>query len=149
MMTTLLFAFVAICAAAEAQDVSLKGINAVQIDLSLLDGQGTGPCSEKVRARSFGLLEDPIRTETELRLRQAGLRIGAGPVLWMEISGCANTVNVKLALKEIAVVRGQRGIVLSWIGATDLISPDQSLVREQIREEVSKFVNKWLADNGK
>ena len=91
-MKILLFALVIVSmGASNAQDVSLRGVTSVQVEVVLSDGVGTGPCSEKVLAKSFGLLEDPIRTEIELRLREAGLRIGPGQILKIGIVACQST----------------------------------------------------------
>jgi hypothetical protein len=132
--------------ALRAQDVSLKGITKVQVELVIIDGEGTGPCAEKVLARSFGVLADPIRTETELRLREAGLRIGPGQVLRITVAGCSSVVNVVIELREWATVdvRGRRGVVVTWQEGNIVLYPSD--VRATIRESVSKFVNQWLAD---
>lgn len=151
-MKIALVALLAICATVvRAQDVSLKGIASVQVEILLQDGIGTGPCAEKVLAKSFGLLEDPIRTEAELRLREVGLRIGPGQVLRIGVVACQSTVNIEVSLKEWAIVdvRGRHGVVITWTDSMILFGPREFEVRSQIRDSVSKFVNQWLADNGK
>jgi len=149
--TTLLLALCAAVSCAQAQDISLKGIKQVQVDVALVDGVGTGQCAEKgVLAKSFGLLEEPIQTETELRLREAGLRVGAGPVLAIVVSGCPSLISIRIDLKESALVDGRatRGIVVTWAtGSLQVAQPDGLVIRSAIREVVSKFVNRWLADN--
>jgi hypothetical protein len=137
--------------ATRAQDMSLKGVKQVQVEIVLMDGAGTGLCAEKVLAKSFGLLEDTVRTETELRLRQSGLVIGPGQVLRIAVAGCASVASIDVALKEWAVVevRGRRGVVITWeAGGTVFLGqvPSPSEMRSAIQDYVSKFVNRWLAD---
>lgn len=132
--------------AIRAQDVSLKGVTQVQVEFVFIDGEGTGPCAEKVLAKSFGLLEDTVRTETELRLRQAGLRTGPGQFLRIAVAGCASIASINIELREWATVdvRGRRGVVATWREGGILLSPTD--VRATIQDFVSKFVNRWLAD---
>lgn len=147
MMKMVLLALLALpTTAIRAQDVSLKGITQVQVDVAFTDGEGTGPCAEKVLAKSFGLLKDDVRTETELRLREAGLRIGPGQVLRVAVSGCASVVTINIELREWATVevRGRRGVVTTWREGTILVYPSDA--RATVRERVSRFVNQWLAD---
>jgi hypothetical protein len=132
-----------------AQDMTMKGISQLQVDLAFIDGQGTGICAEKVLAKSFGVLEEPIRTETELRLREVGLRIGPGQVLRVTVSACASVANVNIELREWATVdvRGRRGIVTTWSEGGLLLGSSE--LRVTIRDLVSRFVNRWLADKSK
>lgn len=65
MKTVLVALLVLLTMPVRGQSPSLKSVKAVQVDVVFFDGEGTGPCSEKVLAKSFGLLVDPIRTETE------------------------------------------------------------------------------------
>lgn len=132
--------------AMSAQDVSLKGITQVQVDLAFSDGEGTGSCAEKVLAKVFGLLKDEVRTETELRLREAGLRIGPGQILRITVTGCASAVAISVELREWATVevRKRRCVVTTW--KEDAVALYPSDVRAIIRERVSSFVNQWLAE---
>jgi hypothetical protein len=116
------------------------------VGLTFIDGEGTGLCAEKVLAKSFGVLEDPIRTETELRLREAGLRIGPGQVLLITVTGCASIASIEIQLQEWATVevRRRRGVVTTWRTGGILLNPSD--VRAAIRDQVSKFINRWLAD---
>jgi hypothetical protein len=151
-MKMVLLALLALPATAiRAQDMSLKGVKQVQVEMVFIDGQGTGPCAEKVLAKSFGLLEDTVRTETELRLRQSGLSIGPGQVLRITVAGCASVASIDVALREWATVevRGRRGVVITWEDGGMFFPgqvPGPSEIRASIQDYVSKFVNRWLAD---
>ena len=152
MKSTVLLALLA-ATAIHAQPVTLKGITQVQVGVQFTDGEGTGRCTTKVLAKNYGLLEDPIRTETELRLREAGLLIGpsgVGPVLRVDVTACPSMIHVGVQLDELLVVRGRRAIVTTWVlGAMMEMPSEGSEIREKIREYVAEFLNKWLADNGK
>jgi hypothetical protein len=106
-MKLLAAGFLAMLGALSAQD--LKGISQVQVQVRFYDGTGGGQCAEKVLATRYGLLPEPIKTETELRLREAGLNVGNSgpPTFLIDVSACSGVIVINYFLRELSTVRGR------------------------------------------
>jgi hypothetical protein len=79
------------------------------------------------------------------------MRIGSSaPILAIDISTCPGLVSVTTRLVEwVSSSRGQNGLAVTWMFGYQMGDSTGLKIREQIRDQVSKFVNLWLADNGK
>jgi hypothetical protein len=140
---------------AQGVTANLRGIKYLKaVTVNLIDGNGTGGCAEAgILAKTYGLLADPIRVETELRLREAGLPPDSGgpsaPVLQVWVTGCPGFVEVNLLLLELVQVRGQSIVAVTWQQGGDMFNYITSeKIRSAIRDQVSALVNQWLANNG-
>jgi len=152
---TLLFSAV-VTAQNSVSTPKLKGITQVSVWVEFQEGGGMGACAETSIAKTFGILEDQVRTETELQLRKSGIQVAGGAiaVLHVMVNGCgamlpytnAPLMNIQVTLEEWAVTdRKQRGVVVTWRTWSSRINPANP--RTDIQDLVSEFVNQWLADN--
>ena len=151
--------FIASPAWAQTPPDFLKGLTGVNVKVVFDEGHGTGGAARKALTGDLGLESGPIQAETELRLRQAGMKIlpstsrsSFSPTLVIAV-GAAGTkaVLVHIALWELATL--DRGS-LRWTASTweqEAVMQDNTAIqiREEIRDNVSAFLNQWLADNGK
>ena len=138
-------------AAADGQTKTyLKGLDAVKVNVSV----------SQVLVDA-GMPGKQLRTQTELQLRQAGLKVDpnlVGPNLYVEITGCkgpgTNTYacyihvgvndNVKVMRNEQAIVTQVWGPDL-WVFYLPNGVADTLLQTTKLR--VDEFVNDWLAAN--
>jgi len=131
----------------------LRGISSVWVLIESL-----GPEEAKI-----GLAHDTVRTDVELRLRSAGLRV-ISPEEAKKIAVKDNTflyVNVAVASGGMAatvlaqfaqaayLLRNSLpiGTAFTWTDVSTLLSPSLDSVRSEIRDLVDKFLNEWLKQN--
>ena len=118
-------------------------------------------------AAQLGLVPSQIQTDTELRLRQAGVRVLAGdvarpmtPYLYVNINAVSYepqglygyTVEVKLQQPVVLPRRGEAlFMAATWSarGSIGLAPLERvaSRIRESISDQLSQFLNEWLAEN--
>jgi hypothetical protein len=130
----------------------LKGLNGVNVKVVFDEGHGTGGAARKALTEDLGLESGPIQAETELRLRQAGMKIlpatsvhNFSPTFVIAV-GAAGTkaVLIHIALWGLATL--DRGS-LRWTAGTweqEAVSQDNtaSQIREIVRDYVSEFLNR-------
>lgn len=132
---------------------SLQGINAISVEIeSLSDG-----------AKLLGLSKDDIRTDVELKLRLAGIRVVTEkeviglpgmPSLYVMAtvteSGKAVSINVQLVQNVHLERNGQLAVgATTWdVGAVGVNLTAQD-IRDKIKDLVDTFVNAWLSVNPK
>jgi hypothetical protein len=113
---------------------SLKGLSALYV--SILNDSDSK------------VLDESIRTETELRMRQAGIRI-TGRYDWTRfVIQFENHHGIDFYLLEPA--RLDRGSTVAWVVTwtlTGTTGPKGNNTRQLVYDAVSKFLNQWLADN--
>jgi hypothetical protein len=127
------------------------------VAVALLEGDGTGAAAERVFTKGFQLAANPIQTETELRLREAGMLVypadrDGSPVLVVRLSAAGDAaVLIDMYVLESATLdRGSfKARVRTWEHQNLLQYPSAAKIREVIRDGVSSFLNQWLADKGK
>ena len=133
---------------------SLSGIRTVHV---VVDISGT----------NFGVTEDQMRTDIELKLRLAGMRvdqeskavvsIGAtvletkgtagrslGGVAYIDIS----LIQSVMLYRDPTIVAG----ALTWTHGTLIAGPDETMreqIRNAVKDEVDIFLNAWLSANPK
>ena len=128
----------------------LRGISSVWVLIESL-----GP-----EEANIGLADDAVRTDVELRLKGAGLRV-ISPKEAKKIAVTDNTflyVNVAVTsggwaatvLTQFAqaayVLRNSLpiGTAFTWTDVSTLSSPSLGSVRSEIKDLVDKFLNEWL-----
>ena len=147
------------CSVLVAQDTvinrrTLKGLTGVNV---------------AVESEQPGVEKDHIRTDVELRLRMAGIKVLTDeewlaapgmPTLYVILnvlkrrdSSCA--VSLRIELCQIVRLKREPQITLpaaTWQGS-ELIGSvglaDLSSIRNQIKDEADKFINAWLSVNPK
>jgi hypothetical protein len=156
LVAMMLVAFGAPCIEAdrETDRATLKGMTAVSVLVATLPNG----------AKKLGLAEDTIRTDVELKLRLAGLRvvsqeeqlkppIGPSPSLYVQINMTDNTLaaNVDLELRQIAILASTRepAVVSTWSTAIIGYNPTNQELRNVVRDQTDIFVNAWLSVNPK
>jgi hypothetical protein len=143
--TVILFALLIAAGAAGAQPMldlnkmnALKGVSALYVSVVNEDG------ASKVLDGSV------IRTETELRMRQAGIQVH-GPeelMTWFVIQFHGN-LGIDFYLVEPATL--DRGSTRAWTVTWNLTGFNRCSgnvnSRQAVYDGVSAFLNQWLADN--
>jgi hypothetical protein len=131
----------------------LRGISSVWVLIESL-----GP-----EEADIGLAGDAVRTDVELRLRSAGLRV-ISPEDAKKISVKDNTflyVNVTVTSGGLAATVlaqfGQAayllrnclpiGTAFTWTDVSTLLRPSLDSVHSEIKDLVDKFLNEWLKQN--
>jgi hypothetical protein len=135
--TTVLFALLIAAAGAGAQTLtlnemnSLKGLSALYVSILNEDG------GSKV-------LDGAIRTETELRMRQAGIQV-TGRYDWTRfVIQFEDHRGIDFYLLEPAIL--DRGSTRAWVVTWTLTGRGIS-TRQIVHDAVSEFLNQWLRDN--
>jgi hypothetical protein len=132
---------------------TLKGITAVSVLVEELDEA----------AKKWGLSQEDIQTDVELKLRQAGLRVvtfeeqlklPGMPSLYVSIiaSDDARSAAVQVELDQNArlEISGRNAFVATWSSPTTVITnPTGRRIREIAKAKVDKFVDAWLLLNPK
>jgi len=135
-----------------ASRATLQGITAVAVVVESLDDD----------AKKIGLTEEAIRTDVELKLRLAGMRIvtqddlltlPGAPYLYVSVTvlppeaGC-----ISVELNQSAVLRrnGESAFgVTTWSVGSVRVNPSAQGIRNAIKDEVDTFLNAWLSVNPK
>lgn len=132
---------------------NLKGITAVAVVVEdLPDG-----------AKVLGLTKDTIRTDVELKLRLAGMRVvtqGEGIVLpgspsvyvQVTVTNPALAANIDLELNQDVLLQrnGQLApFAVTWRTNSVLANPTLQSIRNDIKDCVDQFLNDWLSVNPK
>jgi predicted amidohydrolase len=110
------------------------------------------------RMLPFGLTEEQIKTDVELRLRKAGIKVveGRWPLLAVSITTMIRSATIfyaiEMGLSEIATLdRGIRASGTIWntgyMGVTGTAKIRE--VRNAVGDQVDKFINDYLAANPK
>lgn len=143
---------------APAQDTertrrSLKGITAIEVLVEdLPDG-----------AKLLGLTKESIKTDVELKLRLAGIRvvtpeeslmIPGMPELYVNITltdgAEAGSIDVQLNQNVMLERNGQLAIgATTWDTGVLLSHPTAEGIRNSTKDHVDKFLNAWLSSNPK
>jgi hypothetical protein len=135
--TTILFALLISAAGAGAQTLtlnkanSLKGLSALYVSV-ISNGK---------------VLDGAIRTETELRMRQAGIQVRPEELTTFLIQ--YNGLSIAFYLMEpVTLDRGStRAQAVTWCLA-GTVNPSSGInPRQTVYDAVSEFLNQWLADN--
>ena len=112
---------------------------------------------------NIGLADDTVRTDVELRLRSAALRVISpeeaktiavkdNTFLYVNVAvtsgGWAATVLAQFA-QAAYVLRNSLpiGTAFTWTDVSTLSSPSLGSVRSEIKDLVDKFLNEWLKQN--
>ena len=131
----------------------LRGISSVWVLIESL-----GP-----EEASIGLADDTVRTDVELRLKSAGLRV-ISPEKAKKIAVKDNSflyVNVAVASDGLAatvLAQFAQGTYLlrnslpistafTWTDVSTLLRPSLDSVRSEINDLVDKFLREWLKQN--
>ena len=131
----------------------LRGISSIWVLIESL-----GP-----EEANIGLADDTVRTDVELRLKSAGLRV-ISPQEAKKIAVKDNTflyVNVAVASDGLAatvlaqfaqgtyLLRNSLpiGTAFTWIDVSMLLRPSLGSVRSEINDLVDKFLREWLKQN--
>jgi hypothetical protein len=131
----------------------LRGISSVWVLIESL-----GP-----EEANIGLADDAVRTDVELRLRSAGLRVISpeesnkigvkdNTFLYVNVAvtsdGLAATVLAKFA-QGAYLLRNSLpiGTVFTWTDVSTLSRPSLDLIRSEINDLVDQFLNEWLKQN--
>jgi hypothetical protein len=145
--TNILAALLALSFAGTAYaQITLRGLTSVDVSV-LIDETGC-----KNADPGPGLTEEAVRTDIEVKVREAGIRIehnAATPYLLATIDLCRIASSVDLSLSEQVILSRVGGMVRATTWGTGFIGQKlgASDIREEIRDATSKFVNQWLADN--
>ncbi len=147
----------------ELARATLKGLRGVHVIVENID-------SEAERA---GLAQATLRTDVELKLRQAGIAVlsrteafatPGKPVLYLDVHaraprGAASgsyAYSIHLELQQLVVLERNAAMILlapTWStpGGVGIVASAQlsTVVRENVRDEVDRFINAWLSVNPK
>lgn len=135
-----------------AQGSALTHLSKVRVLVQFL------PPDEEVLSKRFGLNQSVIQTETELRLREAGLAVGDNPddtslpafTIAIGYAG-ASSISLQAKLQEWGII--QRNSAKRFLTTWDYLAFGEAakpeVARDGIRNLVAKFLNDWLADNPK
>src|SRR5215469_2672224 len=131
----------------------LRGVSSVWVLIESLSAEEA----------NIGLADDTVRTDVELRLRSAGLRVISpeeakkiavkdNTFLYVNVAvtsgGWAATVLAQFA-QAAYVLRNSLpiGTAFTWTDVSTLSSPSLGSVRSEIKDLVDKFLNEWLTQN--
>jgi len=128
---------------------SLKGIDGVQVVIDLTD---TGKVSD--------LDKYTIRTDVELKLRAAGLRVlseeeeakaPGSPYLYLNVNlvGTAAAVEIQLMQTARLVRNDEVAVGATWSQRSLSTNSTAPVVRGLIKDQVDSFLNAWLSVNAK
>jgi len=128
---------------------SLKGIDSVQVVIDLTD---TGKVSE--------LDKYIIRTDVELKLRGAGMRVlseeeeskaPGSPYLYLNVNlvGTAAAVEIQLMQTARLVRNDEIAVGATWSQRSLSTNSTAPVVRGLIKDQVDTFLNAWLSVNPK
>lgn len=133
---------------ASGEDMSLKGIRGVMVVVEDLS-EGT---------LKLGLTKEAIRTDVELKLRLAGIRILAAnpgePYLYINVnvlpSGAVANVSVALT-QPVKLIRdpGIEVLADTWGHEILITHPTTREIRSATKDLVDQFLNAWLSVNPK
>jgi len=126
---------------------SLKGMGEVQVVVDLSD---TGKVSE--------LDKYTIRTDVELRLRAAGMRVlseqeetkaPGSPYLYLNVNlvGTAAAIEIQLMQMARLVRNGEIAVGATWSQRSLSTNATTPIVRGLIKDQVDAFLNAWLSVN--
>jgi hypothetical protein len=145
------FPTVTIADDSEAQK-ALKGLSGA---LVLIEGMDVG-------ATRLGLTKEELQTDTELKLRLAGMQVltneqaGVGAAMLyvnVNILSDASSANIAVSLRQDVRLYRDSNIILSyattWEKAFVVTHPVRSQVRGVVKDEVDAFLNLWLTANPK
>lgn len=112
-------------------------------------------------ARALGLTPEIIRTDVELKLRLAGVRVVAPeedskvpghPYLYVRIAVSSTNALVDVGLNQDVFLErnGQRAFgVPTWSSSVILGTATAQRIRDHTKDLVDQFLNAWLAVNPK
>ena len=131
---------------------ALKGITSL---LVLIEGLDQG-------AAKLGLTADSIRTDVELKLRLAGIkilstkdRVVGNPCLYINVSVMENGLAANASVEFDQDVRLDRDTSIwltgatTWESAVLISNPSARGVRDHIKDKIDLFLNAWLRANPK
>jgi len=127
---------------------SLKGIDGVQVVIDLTD---TGKSE---------LDKYLIRTDVELKLRSAGMRVlseeeeakaPGSPYLYLNVNlvGTAAAIEIQLMQTARLVRNGEIAVGATWSQRSLSTNSTAPVVRGLIKDQVDTFLNAWLSVNPK
>jgi hypothetical protein len=111
----------------------------------------------RAAATEVGLTEEAIRTDVELKLRLAGMRIdpAASEYLYVNVNvvtfGRAAGIEVELD-QPVKLARNPSSMSLSaatWSIGSVLTTPTAQAIRDRVKDQVDMFLNAWLSVNPK
>ena len=132
---------------------SLQGIRAVSVEVEdLSDG-----------AKALGLSAETVRTDVELKLRLAGVRVVTAdevlqiprmPTLYVdaEVSSCSKAESISVALQQnVRLERNGQSAVgaTTWDVGVIGLNLNAEDIRDKIKDLVDQFLNAWLSVNPK
>jgi hypothetical protein len=131
-----------------AQTLELKGIVGAEVLIEELD----------VGSVQLGIAPESVRTDVELRLREAGFGVlppdvrPAHPLMDLIITSTANgqATMIQLQLGEMATTVREPTITtipVTWSHAVVIARPTADGVRASVKDCVDRFLNEWLATN--
>lgn len=149
--------FPAISCALEIQQMALRGLKGVSVLVEHI----------KPEAERLGITQDQIKTDVELRLRKAGIRVLAQtekdktpgmPYLYVNVTALISSeaglcvYGIEVHLKEIVTLaRGLKASGSVWdtgkIGSVG--TQNIRKIRDGVGDLVDKFINDYLAANPK
>ena len=134
------------------QDKTLENINTVFVAVENL----------AAGAKTLSLSEEAIRTDVELQLRQAGIRVvtpeegvkvPVSPFLYVQVmlSPGAEAAVVIVQVEQMAQIQlnGQLTAVITWKETTLLTKATAQGIRDKTKDLVDRFLNAWLSVNPK
>jgi hypothetical protein len=132
-----------------SKEGTLKGLERVDVIIEHIDQV----------AKDDGLDQDGLKTETELRLRNAGLVVDHKTIPFvyvnvttLKLSSGAYVFSAEVDLSELAFTRGTVLSAKTWSESTvgySSASDINDMVLKAVTSDVDKFVNEWLRDNPK
>jgi hypothetical protein len=155
-ITVLLVAGSSSIAQAQGSDLhaeSLKGISAVTVLVEDLSDS----------AKLLGLTADTLRTDVELKLRLAGMRVMANeealkltdvPALYVRVTvlpgGVAAGIDVQLGQNALLRRNGQLVYdATTWERTGVVANATLQFIRDRLKDQVDDFLNAWLSVNPK
>jgi hypothetical protein len=154
MKTLLIVLGMAVAARGSEPQVDLRGIPSVIVTVANRSA-GTGTCSaDSHPLESLGVDVAAVLTETQYRLREAGVKIpefvpatASVPNLTVALSACGKYMSVEVGLWESVTVRGMPAKAITWGVDGGQYGGTPETYRSSIRDAISHFLNAWLRDN--
>jgi hypothetical protein len=121
----------------------LRGISAVSVVIENLSP----------RAAKNGLTQDAIRTDVELRLRMAGMKVvpldQPVPYIYVNVNVADYATNVRVDLNQELLLTRTASMVLgtTWSAGSVGSNPSADTIRSTIKDLVDQFLNEWLKQN--
>jgi hypothetical protein len=114
-------------------------------------------------AKALGLTTESIQTDIELKLRMAGMhvvtmeelsKLPGMPCVCVQIAitpqASAAHVFVRLEQNSLLQRNGQLALgVTTWDVGTLLYNPNAQAIRDNVKDNIDKFLNAWLSVNPK